>query len=909
MKNPLNKRFKKELKSDFGKYIAIFLFLVFFIGAMSGFFVSDNSVAAGYRESHIIYKVEDGHLAFNIEPDAAVLQEIEQQNELKLYNLFYKEETLAERGNTIRIYQDREEVNLEGVLSGETPQSANEIALDRMYADNNEIKVGDTVTIRDMAYTVSGLIAVPDYSCLFKSNADMMFDAINFGIAVLSSEGFAALSDAHLTYNYAYRYNTPLTDDTDANTRSEALIDSLEDILKAYDEPLLQAQVDSIYDEAKDTIEALTAEMETASDVLEGKIRAAMRKAGLLNNAGIAAELGITEAQYNTMMDAFKKAEGMEDDIDFDALGEAPTVSLDDYESTSGFSNTLSEAMDVLHEIVDAVDAAGLYDCTAIRRHLDKLDEIMDNHIDDSGIITVEDYNPRYTNKAITFVIEDSTSDKASATAMLYIIIAVIAFVFAVTASNTIAKEAGVIGTLRASGYSKGELVRHYMFLPMLITLVAALVGNVLGYTVFEKMFIGVYYGNYSLTEYKTLFNADAFLRTTAVPLLLMLVINFAVLRAKLNITPLSFLRGELKKKQRRSVVRLPKKLPFFSKFRLRILFQNVPSYLTLFVGVILAGMLVVFGTMFGPLMKDYSELVQETKLASYQYILKDASETANAAAEKYCVTSLETMYNQYLTDDVMIYGINSGSQYVTKAIPSGKVLASNGLLDKFNLKVGDTVDLKEPYGSNIYSFTIAGEYQYDAALSLFMSRGDYLTMFNKDADYFTGYFSNDALTDIDADSVATVITEADLVKIVTQLESSMLEFMGIFKALGVVIFLLLMYILTKQIIEKNTKSIALTKILGFTDIEIGRLYLVITSFAVLASLLLAVPLVDALLRWVFHSYMYTEMTGYIPYIVDGSCYVTMVALGMISYAVVAAGLMLKIRRTPKGEALKNQSL
>ena len=136
-----------------------------------------------------------------------------------------------------------------------------------------------------------------------------------------------------------------------------------------------------------------------------------------------------------------------------------------------------------------------------------------------------------------------------------------------------------------------------------------------------------------------------------------------------------------------------------------------------------------------------------------------------------------------------------------------------------------------------------------------------------------------------------------------------MLEFMSVFKALGIVIFLLLMFILTKQIIEKNIKSISMTKILGFTDWEIGRLYLIITSLVVIASLLLAIPLIDMLLRWMFHSYMYTEMTGYVPYIVDNSCYVTMVVLGIVSYAVVAFGMMFKIKRTSKAEALKNQSL
>ena len=38
----------------------------------------------------------------------------------------------------------------------------------------------------------------------------------------------------------------------------------------------------------------------------------------------------------------------------------------------------------------------------------------------------------------------------------------IMAFVFGITISNTIRKEAGVIGTLRASGYTRQELILHY---------------------------------------------------------------------------------------------------------------------------------------------------------------------------------------------------------------------------------------------------------------------------------------------------------------------------------------------------------------------------------------------------------------------------------------------------------------
>ena len=39
-----------------------------------------------------------------------------------------------------------------------------------------------------------------------------------------------------------------------------------------------------------------------------------------------------------------------------------------------------------------------------------------------------------------------------------------------------LAKEAGVIGTLRASGYTRGELAQHHMPLPLLVTLIGALI-------------------------------------------------------------------------------------------------------------------------------------------------------------------------------------------------------------------------------------------------------------------------------------------------------------------------------------------------------------------------------------------------------------------------------------------------
>lgn len=906
MHNPLNKRFKRDLRSDAGKYVAIFLFIVFFIGAASGFMVADNSVSAQFKTTDAEYNVEDGHLAFNVKPSADVLSKIESQNDLKLYDLNYKEETIK-NGKTLRIYKVRNELNKECLMSGEMPTKDNEIAVDRMFAENNKIAIGDNVNINSKNYTVSGLIALSDYSALFKSNGDMMFDAVGFGVAVMTNNGYNTIEKAHETVNYAWKYNTLVEDEETENAKSELLMKSLENILKEYDEPLIQAQVDFLYNDAKPYINRLKAEFESAEKQLESKYLSAIVHANANDTAKMAEELGITEKQYKNLKQVLEDAEKDSDKWDFDSLDSAPKINLDDYKTSSDMD--FDEMYEEIYKVVDAVNDAGLYDCSQIYRDLASLKKITDKFsIDDSGVLNITDYSAKYTNKSIMYAREDSTSDKATMMLMTYIVMVMIAFLFAVTTSNTISKEANVIGTLRAMGYSKGELIGHYMFLPMIVTVVGGIVGNVLGYTAFQKVFVSVYYSNYSLPTYKMLWNMNAFLETTVVPFVLMLLVNFTMLSKKLKISPLNFIRGELKESGQKRLIKLPKKMPFFSKFRLRILFQNVPSYLTLALGVFLAGTLVVFGSMYGPLLDDYANIVKENQLSKYQYVMINEAETEISDAEKFCMTSLQTTDKKFIADDVTIYGVENQSRYIKENIPAGEVLVSSAMADKFNLSIGDEITLKEAYKDKNYSFNVGGIYNYDAAITVFMNRTDYIGQFNEDSNYFNGYFSNKKLNDLDDADIATVITEKDLTKVVTQMQVSMTEFVKVFKALGVVIFLLVMFILTKQIIEKNSKSVSMAKILGFSDSEIGKLYIVITSFVVVASLLVSVPLISLALRWCFKSYLYTQMTGYIPYIVSNSCYVTMVVLGVVSYAVVACLMLLKIKKTPLGEALKNQS-
>lgn len=665
MRNPLIKRLPRELKGDIGKYLVIFLFMTMLISLVSGFLVADNSVYDAYEKGFEKYNVEYADFVTADEMSDETIKELENDNKVRIYDQRYYKLKESKRNATIRVYGERKEVNKLCIMSGRLAKADDEITLDRVFAKNNDYKVGDNIKIGDKDYKITGFVAMPDYSCLFEDNADMMFDSVNFGVASMTDSGLKKLKKSKLNYCYAMRYNKKPKSDKEQKNMSDDFLKSLA-----------------------------------------------------------------------------KKA-------------------------------------------------------------------------------AVTSYIPRCENKAINFTGDDMGGDKAMFILFDYIVIAILAFVFAITTSNTIVKEAGVIGTLRASGYTRGEIIRHYMINPVTVTLISAIIGNVVGYTVMVKYMASMYYNSYSLPTYNTLWNAEAFIDTTVIPVILMFIINYFVLASKLRISPLKFLRRELSKKTRRKAVRLNTKIPFMHRFRLRVVFQNISNYITLLAGILFASVIVIFSLMFGPLIDDYSKLVGKSIIADYQYVLKAPAETKVSGAEKYCVESLKTLPGKYMEDEITIYGISDNSKYVKADIPDGKVYVSNGYMDKFGIEKGDKIELKDPYSNKKYKFEVAGSYKYDAVISVFMNRNTFIKKFDKDDDYYSGYFSNKKIKDIDDDYVAGIITVKDLRKVSTQMKVSMGDFMDLIKYFGVIMFILLMYLLSKQIIEKNSNSIALTKILGYLDMEI----------------------------------------------------------------------------------------
>ena len=166
-RNPLNNRFLRDLRDDLGKYVVIALLMIFTIGFVSGFLVADGSMVRAYNESFTKYNVEDGNFRIQRRMNKAQWKSVEGLG-LYLYELFYREFEL-DNGSTLRVYQNRDQVDLACLMEGEFPKKPGEIAIDRMYAENNGLKVGDTIRAAAAggeSWQITGLVALSDYSTM-----------------------------------------------------------------------------------------------------------------------------------------------------------------------------------------------------------------------------------------------------------------------------------------------------------------------------------------------------------------------------------------------------------------------------------------------------------------------------------------------------------------------------------------------------------------------------------------------------------------------------------------------------------------------------------------------------------------------------------------------------------------------
>lgn len=750
MKNPLNRSLWREFKQNLARYLSISIVLIVMISAVSGFLTVVYSVKDLLYKNQDECNVEDGQFAVTQTLNKDTKDKIEDLD-LNLYENFYSEQDLSD-DTMIRIYKNREKVDIATVYEGILPKNKHEIALDRLFAEKNDYKVGETIHLNGEDIKIVGFIAVPDYTSLIEKNNDLMMDAIHFGVAIVDNKTFDEFAEKNITYNYSY--------------------------------------------------------------------------------------------------------------------------------------------------VLDKKDASD-------KENYDKLNDIRDICLENGYMLT--NMMTSDMNQTISFLPNDMGGDIPMIKALLYIILVILAFIFVVISETIIDEESTVIGTLLASGYTKNELIRHYMVLPIIITIVSCIIGNIVGYLVFPPYFKDMYYGSYCLPPLKVQFIPEAFVTTTIIPLVFMLVINYLMLRHKLNISPIRFLRRDTHKNRIKQHIKL-KHGSFFRRFQIRVILQNKGSYFTLFIGILFASFILMFGIVMGPCIDNYLQNSEDSIKADYQYVLKQPVDIKNAEdAEKLTITSLETYYKAGDLDlDVSFYGLDNDSKYYDDiSLPSkdDEITISYDFAQKMGLKKGDKITFTNPYTEKDYKFKVYDIYDYKAGFSAYMTQKNLNDMIDQDKNYYNAYLSDKKL-DIKDEYIQSKLTRNDVVKIGEQVTSSFGQMIPIMTTVSIIIYLVVMYILTKLVMDRNATNMSFLKVMGYDDKEISKLYLKASAIVVVISLIICAPfsyyLMDVLFKFAFMRFTsYIEM--YMPYYL----HIVVFVVGLLVYSLVNFILNRSIKKVDLGESLK----
>ncbi|MCQ2496332.1 MAG: ABC transporter permease [Lachnospiraceae bacterium] len=597
------------------------------------------------------------------------------------------------------------------------------------------------------------------------------------------------------------------------------------------------------------------------------------------------------------------------------------TVAFPDYNSL--FANNSDMVMNTTDFGVAVVNHEGFErfdkECTVYRyayrfrnqdlsdsEKADKAEEIIKTLY--SNMIVPGDFLTAEANQSISFLKNDIGKDGPMMEVFVYILIAVIAFVFAVLTNNTIDSEAPIIGTLRSLGYSKHEIIIHYLMPSVIVTLVASLVGNIIGYTLMLNPMYDLYYTTYSVPKIITVFSVPAFIKTTLIPVIIMPVINILMLRSKLSLSPLKFLRHDLKKGKTRRTVRLTRG-SFPTRFRLRVILQNKGSYIMLFFGIIISTLLLIFGMGLAPMFDNYVDSIADSVTFENQYLLKTEYEITDSDAvfEKAEVTTLKTNYS--LTDkdiDVSMLGIEPDSNFFREInLPpaENEGIISSAMANKLGLKAGDSVKLTHPYSGEEYTIKISGIYEYSGTIGIFLKRSNLNKLLANNEDAYNCYISDSKL-DIPEAVIAKYITKKDMCGAAKQMLSSFDSILKLVNIFSVVIYMILLFILTKAVIEKNALSISYLKIFGYDNKEINKIFLRATSITVIISLAIAIP-IDIMLIKLLMVYITAMIEGYISFWVPSRIYLLIAVICICAYYIINAIHVRSIRKIPMQEALK----
>lgn len=762
MQKVLRKRIFRDLKENFLRYLALGILIaacMFIVVALLG---AADTIIMGAEKYCEENNLEDGQFTVFVPLNETQKAELANQG-VTLEEQFYLDFAMPNEG-TIRVYKNRETIDLVEIIEGELADDENDIVLLNRYAIENGIEVGDDFTLAGEHFTVSGIGCSPDYDLPIKNLSDSAADNVFFGTAFVTEDAYCTLFDSGKSqkteeYVYSYKLSSSVTED------------ALRDILSDY-------KVDT-------------------------------------------------------------------EDIEF-------------FEEVYG--------------------------------------------LDISNLVS---FLPACDNARVGGAADDQIINKYGGLMAGVILIVLFAYVISVFVIYSIEKESSTIGALYALGVKRRELMKHYLFLPVMVTFIAGLIGFALGYSgIGGSSMMGDSYAYFSIPVFDRVYPVYLVIYAVVMPPVAAAIVNYLVINSKLKKPALQMLKNEQKQKKVNNI-KLGN-LGFIAKFRIRQMLRELRSSLTVLGGMFIALLILMLGINCWVLCIHVRENQKADTKFEYMYTYKYPDEEVPEGGYGAYAEQVKKERLGYKLD-VTIMGISEDNPFFTLDLPEKKnsVVISSAMAEKFNIKVGETVVVNDEEAEMNYAFYVEDIAEYATSYYIFMDIENMREMFDREEEYFNVVFSDREL-DIPSETLYAITSRNDIAKASEIFIELMIPMITLMIAASIIIFVVVMYLMMKIMIDRSAFHISMVKVFGYRMREIKKLYLNGNFYIIAVGALLCIPLSKLCM-----DFMYPVMIANVATGMDLSfpLWLYLVIYGGILalYMIINQMLVGRLRKVNLAEVLKNR--
>lgn len=512
-------------------------------------------------------------------------------------------------------------------------------------------------------------------------------------------------------------------------------------------------------------------------------------------------------------------------------------------------------------------------------------------------------------NKRIAGVVKKMESNLAMAKMFIGVMFLIIAFLYTIFTKRTIDQECSVLGTLIALGINKKDILFSYILPPCIVTLIGGMVGCLLGIRVFYKLPIHSFESYYSMPKNDMKFDVITLLVAVITPLIFIIIIHLIEISRKLAIKPLNLIKKDLESKKRSAYSRV-NGFSFEFRFKWRVFTQSFGAYILLFIGIFLAGWLMMFGIGMASSFDAYVKSQETDVISEYQYSVADGYYVNNKNVESATILNFDydskTLKQTYNLTGI---GVQKQSKFFPnlKEISSGEIIISNSVAKKFGLHIGDVIRLENSVTGTSDEYKVQDITAYNMGLAVFMNQEEMNHIFNKKEDYFNYYFSDEKL-EIPSEFLKATITKEDMVKNGIILKNVMQSMIVMFPTMAIIVYFIMMFLLIHMILSQNEIGISMLKIFGYTDKEVQNIYIKANTMIIIIFLLITLPLQSMLMTSIWPACI-TTIPGYFDFVMEIKDYIIIFITGILCYFLVNILLLNKIKNVSEVDMLKDNGM